>query len=64
MSTTCLQLMLFADELPAIKRGKLVAPKMKGKNQAVVEVEKFLEDSDDEKITVGDLVEKMEEYLK
>ena len=62
MSTTCLQLTLFTDELPAIKRGKLVAPKWR-KKQTFVKVEKFLEDNDDEKITVGDLVEKMEEYL-
>ena len=31
MSTTCLQLTLFTDELPAIKRGKLVAPKWRKK---------------------------------
>ena len=36
---------------------------MKKKKQAFVKVAKFLEDNDDEQITVGDLVEKMEEYL-
>lgn len=45
------------------KRGKSVTLKMKKKKQAFVKVAKFLEDNDDEQITVGDLVEKMEEYL-
>ena len=58
---TCLQLTLFTDELPAVKRGKSVAPKMKKKKQAFVKVEKFYDDNDDEKLTAGDLVEKMEE---
>lgn len=50
------------DKLPAAKKGKSVAPKIKEKKQAFVKVAKFLEDNDDEQITVGDLVEKMEEY--
>ena len=63
MSTTCLQLTLFTDELLAVKKRKVGHPQNEEKRQAFVKVEKFLEDNDDEKITVGDLVEKMEEYL-
>ena len=44
------------------KRGKSVAPKVK-KKTGFVKVVKFREDNDDERITVGDLVEKMEQYL-
>ena len=61
MSTTCLTRV--TDELPAVKRGKSVAPKLKKNKQAFVKVEKFLEHNDDEKITVGDLVEEMGEYI-
>ena len=63
MSTTCLQLTLFTDELLAVKKRKVGHPQNEEKRQAFVKVEKFLEDNDDEKITVDDLVEKMEEYL-
>ena len=51
------------DELPAAKKRKVGRPPNEEKNQAFVKVAKFLEDNDDEQITVGDLVEKMEEYL-
>ena len=51
------------DELPAAKKRKVGRPQSEGKNQAFVKVVKFLEDNDDEQITVSDLVEKMEEYL-
>ena len=39
------------------------SPPVWRKKQAFVRVEKFHEDNDDDKITVGDLVERMEEYL-
>ena len=51
------------DELPAAKKRKVGRPQNEGKKQAFVKVAKFLEDNDDEQITVGDLVEKIEEYL-
>ena len=51
------------DELPAAKKRKVGRPQDEEKNQAFVKVAKFLEDNDDEQITVGDLVEKMKEYL-
>ena len=51
------------DELPAAKKRKVGRPQNEEKKQAFVKVAKFLEDNDDEQITVGDLVEKMEEYL-
>ena len=38
-------------------------PKDEEKVEAFVKVTKFLEENDDEQITVIDLVEKMEEYL-
>ena len=40
-----------------------MSPQNEEKNQAFVKVTKFLEENDDEQITVGDLVEKMKEYL-
>ena len=52
-----------ADELPVIKKRKIGRPQNEEKNQAFVKVTKFLEENDDEQITVGDLVEKMKEYL-
>ena len=48
--------------LPQKKR-KVGRPQDEERNQAFVKVAKFLEGNDDEQITVGDLVEKMEEYL-
>ena len=52
------------DELPAAKKKrKVVRPQNEEKKQAFVKVAKFLEDDDDKQITVGDLEEKMEEYL-
>ena len=45
------------------KKRKVGRPQKEERHQAFVKVEKFLEDNDDEKITVSDLVEKMEEYL-
>ena len=51
------------DELPAAKKRKVGRPQNEEKNQAFVKVAKFLEDNDNEQITVGDLLEKMEEYL-
>ena len=52
-----------ADELPVMKKRKIGRPQNEEKNQAFVKVTKFLEENDDEQITVGDLVEKMKEYL-
>lgn len=51
------------NELPAAKKRKVGRPQDEERNQAFVKVAKFLEDNDDEQITVGDLVEKMKEYL-
>ena len=48
--------------LPQKKR-KVGRPQDEERNQAFIKVAKFLEGNDDEQITVGDLVEKMEEYL-
>ena len=48
--------------LPQKKR-KVGRPQDEERNQAFVKVAKFLEGNDDEQITVGDLVEKVEEYL-
>ena len=48
------------DELPAAKKRKVGRPQNEEKKQAFVKVAKFLEDNDDEQITVGDLVEKMD----
>ena len=45
------------------KKRKVGRPQNEEKKQAFVKVEKFHEDNDDEKLTAGDLVEKMEEYL-
>ena len=45
------------------KKRKVGRPQNEEKKQTFVKVEKFLEDNDDDKITVGDLVEKMEEYF-
>ena len=41
----------------------MVRPKVEEKLEAFVKITKFLEENDDEQITVIDLVEKMEEYL-
>ena len=51
------------NELPAVKKRKVGRPKDEEKLEAFVKVTKFLEENDDEQITVIDLVEKMEEYL-
>ena len=59
------QLLTFMRQMSCLlqKERKVSRPQSEGKNQAFVKVVKFLEDNDDEKITVGDLVERMEEYL-
>ena len=52
-----------ANELPAVKKRKVGRPNDEEKLEAFVKVTKFLEENDDEQITIIDLVEKMEEYL-
>ena len=52
-----------ANELPTVKKRKVGRPKVEEKLEAFVKVTKFLQENDDEQITVIDLVEKMEEYL-
>ena len=52
-----------ANELPAVKKRKVGRPKVEEKLEAFVKGTKFLQENDDEQITVIDLVEKMEEYL-
>ena len=51
------------DEQPAVKKRKVGRPQDEEKCEAFFKVTKFLEENDDEQITVNDLVEKMEEYL-
>lgn len=51
------------DESPAVKKKKVGRPEDEEKREAFLKVTKFLEENDDEQITVSDLMEKMEEYL-
>jgi len=52
-----------ADALPSVKKRKVGRPQNEEKKEAFVKVTKFLEETGDEQITIGDLEEKMEEYL-
>ncbi|XP_068708169.1 uncharacterized protein [Montipora foliosa] len=55
--------MLFASEQPDVKKRKIGRPPDEEKNDTFFKVARFLQENDDEQITVVDLVEKMEEYL-
>ena len=55
--------MQFASEQPDVKKRKIGRPPDEEKNDAFFKVARFLQENDDEQITVVDLVEKMEEYL-
>ncbi|CAH3160575.1 unnamed protein product [Porites lobata] len=73
MFMICQQLMLFrtkkqipmqfASEQRDVKKRKIGHPQDEEKNDAFLKVARFLQENDDEQITVVDLVEKMEEYL-
>ena len=56
-------LMQFASEQRDVKKRKIGRPQDEEKNDAFLKVARFLQENDDEQITVVDLVEKMEEYL-
>ena len=55
--------MQFASEQHDVKKRKIGRPQDEQKNDAFLKVAWFLQENDDEQITVVDLVEKMEEYL-
>ncbi|CAH3129009.1 unnamed protein product [Porites lobata] len=55
--------MQFASEQRDVKKRKIGRPQDEEKNDAFLKVARFLQENDDEQITVVDLVEKMEEYL-
>lgn len=55
--------MQFASEQPDVKKRKIGRPPDEEKNDAFFKVARFLQENDDEQISVVDLVEKMEEYL-
>lgn len=55
--------MQFASEQPDVKKRKIGRPPDEEKNDAFLKVARFLQENDNEQITVVDLVEKMEEYL-
>ena len=55
--------MQFASEQADVKKRKIGRPQDEEKNYAFLKVARFLQENDDEQITVVDLVENMEEYL-
>ena len=55
--------MQFASEQRDVKKRKIGRPQDEEKNDTFLKVARFLQENDDEQITVVDLVEKMEEYL-
>ena len=51
----------FASEQPDVKKRKIERSQVEEKYDAFLKVARFLQENDDEQITVVDLVEKMEE---